>query len=108
MSEPLEVVSRPMAESEKFTTYSPLGRYLHAFRAEDPWYQNPKKGFYDLGDIAALVDPSVTKWEVVDCPEVDWDLAYKFKNTKGKILRCYDIDRDATYALFHRKLKAAP
>ncbi|MHC4518458.1 MAG: nucleoside hydrolase [Planctomycetota bacterium] len=97
----------PMAESEQFTTYSPLGRYLHQYRDQDPWYRNPKKGFYDLGDIAALVDPSLAQWETVACPEVDWDLAYKFKNTKGKILRCYDIDRDRTYALVHRKLKAA-
>ena len=40
------------------------------------------------------------------CPEVDWDLSYKFKGTKGSFLRCYDIDRDATYTLFTKKLKA--
>jgi hypothetical protein len=58
-----------------------------------------------LGDIAALVDPSVAMWEVVDCPEVDWDLAYQFKGTKGRILRCAAIDRDKTFALFEDRLK---
>jgi hypothetical protein len=42
---------------------------------------------------------------VTKCPEVDWDLSYEFKGTKGSILRCYDIDRDATYILFNKKLE---
>ena len=39
------------------------------------------------------------------CPEVDRDLSYKYKGAKGSILRCYDIDRDATHVLFTKKLK---
>lgn len=31
--------------------------------------------------------------------------AIKFKKTKGKILRCYDVDRDRTYALLDEKLR---
>ena len=90
----------PMEESEKFMSYGELGKYLHEYRYQSSYYQRPTKGFFDLGDIAALVDPSLASWEVTECPEVDWDLSYKFKSTKGSILRCYDIDRDATYALF--------
>ena len=95
----------PMEESEKFMSYGELGKYLHEYRYQSSYYQRPTKGFFDLGDIAALVDPSLASWEVTECPEVDWDLSYKFKSTKGSILRCYDIDRDATYALFKKKLK---
>ena len=95
----------PMEESEKWRELGELGRYLHDYRRRSSWYQNPKKGFYDLGDIAALVDPDLASWEVVKCPEVDWDLSYGFKNTKGSILRCRDIDRDKTYALLHQKLE---
>ena len=69
------------------------------------WYQEDHKGFFDLGDIAALVDPDLTKWEVVDAPEVNEFLDYQFKGTKGKILRCYDIDRDKTFKLLYEKLK---
>ena len=96
----------PMEESKKFMSYGELGKYLHEYRYQSSYYQRPNKGFFDLGDIAALVDPSLASWEVTACPEVDWDLSYKFKGTKGSILRCYDINRDATYALFNKELKA--
>ncbi len=95
----------PMSESQEFASCGELGKYLHQYRYEAAWYQSPNKGFYDLGDIAALVDPDLASWEVVQCPDVDWDLAYKFNGTKGSILRCYDIDRDRTFELFCRKLK---
>lgn len=95
----------PMEQSARWVDYSPLGRFLHEFRLENKWYQSPKKGFYDLGDIAALVDPSLATWEAVDCPEVNWDLAYQFKGTKGQILRCAAIDRDKTFALLEERLK---
>jgi hypothetical protein len=36
---------------------------------------------------------------------VDWDLSYKFRDSKGSILRCRDIDRDRTFELFGRKLR---
>ena len=95
----------PMSESEKFLSCGALGKYLHEYRYESSYYQRSNKGFFDLGDIAALVDPDLASWEVTDCPEVDWDLVYQFKKTKGSILRCYDIDRDKTFELFGRKLR---
>jgi len=95
----------PMSESEKFLSCGALGKYLHEYRYESSYYQRSNKGFFDLGDIAALVDPDLASWEVTDCPEVDWDLDYQFKKTKGSILRCYDIDRDKTFELFGRKLR---
>lgn len=95
----------PMEESARWQD-SELGRYLHEFRSKSEWYQSPTKGFYDLGDIAALVDPSLGTWEEVSCPEVGWDLAYRFRDTKGRMLRCRDIDRDRTFALLTRKLRA--
>jgi inosine-uridine nucleoside N-ribohydrolase len=96
----------PMEESEKYMSYGALGKYMHEYRYESSYYQRPNKGFFDLGDIAVLVDPSLGSWEVADCPEVEWDLAYKFKKTRGKILRCYDVDRDGTYALLEEKLRS--
>ena len=95
----------PMEQSAKWVDFNPLGRFVHEYRLENKGFQSPNKGFFDLGDIAALVEPSLAAWEVVDCPEVNWDLAYQFKGTKGKILRCSAIDRDKTFALFEEKLK---
>ena len=98
-------LSCPMEFSQKFVSCGALGKYLHEYRLGSSYYQRPDKGFFDLGDIAALVDPDLASWEVVHCPEVDWDLAYKHRKTKGKILRCYDIDRDKTMQLLHARLK---
>jgi inosine-uridine nucleoside N-ribohydrolase len=94
----------PMEESAQWVKQSELGRFLHEYRLKNEWYQSPTKGFYDLGDIAALVDPSLATWETVACPEVAWDLTYRFRNTMGRIVRCADIDRDRTFALLDRKL----
>jgi inosine-uridine nucleoside N-ribohydrolase len=99
-------LSCPMAFSEQFVACGPLGKYLHEYRFGSEYYRDPNKGFFDLGDIAALIDPDLATWEVVDCPEVNWDLAYRHKKTKGKILRCYDIDRGGTMDLLYSRLQA--
>jgi hypothetical protein len=80
--------------------------HLHGYRQNGSWYAHPRKEFFDLGDIAALVDPDLACWEVTECPEVDWDLDYRFRDTMGSILRCYHIDRDKTFALLYDKLRA--
>jgi len=96
----------PMKESERFVSCGELGRYLHEYRYRSSYYRRPSKGFFDVGDIAALIDPDLASWEVTACPDVEKNLDYKFRGTKGSILRCYDINRDKTFALFFRKLKA--
>lgn len=96
-----------MEESEeKVLPYGEIGKYLHEYRYTTPWYMQSDKGFFDLGDIAALVDPEIAYWQEVSCPEVDPDMSYKFKGTKGKILRCYFIDRDKTFKLLYDELKS--
>ena len=97
----------PMDESEQHVKpHGEIGEYLHEFRHTNPWFMRSDKGFFDLGDIAALVDPDIALWQEVSCPEIDPDLTYKFKGTKGKILRCYHIDRDQTFELLYDKLKS--
>jgi len=97
----------PMEESEiHVKPYGEIGRYLHEYRFNSEYFMRKDKGFFDLGDIAALVDPDLALWQQVSCPEVDPDLSYKFKGTKGNILRCYHIDRDKTFKLFYGKLKS--
>lgn len=96
----------PMEESQRFASCGDLGKYLHEYRHKSRWYQSSKKGFYDVGDIASLLDPDVASWEVAACPDVEKNLDYKFRGTKGSILRCYDIDRDKTFELFYNKLEA--
>jgi inosine-uridine nucleoside N-ribohydrolase len=98
----------PMEESERRARpYGALGAYLHNYRHTSPYFSLPTKGFFDLGDIAALLDPSLACWEVTPCPEVDWDLDYQFKGTLGSILRCYHIDRDGTFEAVYTRLARA-
>lgn len=97
----------PMEESEKHVMpYGEIGKYLHDYRYTNPRYMKSDKGFFDLGDIAALVDPDIALWQEVSCPEVDPDLSYVFKGTKGKILRCYHIDRDQAFQLLYDRLQS--
>jgi purine nucleosidase len=97
----------PMKESEReVAPHGALGAYLHTYRHREAWYADPRKGFYDLGDVAALLDPDLACWDVTPCPEVGWDLSYQFNNTQGSILRCYHVDRDRTFRLLYSKLRA--
>ena len=44
-------------------------------------------------------------FKIVDYPEVGHDVTYHFRGTKGRILRCYDVDRDSAFELLYRKLE---
>lgn len=85
--------------------YGDLGEYLYNYRLKTPYYSSPVKGFFDLGDIAVLIDPDLGKWEEIECPTVNYYMDYNFKKTNGKALRCYQIDRDKTFELFYNRLK---
>lgn len=101
-------LSCPMEESGRtLRPHGALGRYLHDIRLRAKWYQSPTKGFFDLGDIAALVNPDLSKQEVVEAPSVNWDMLYDHGRTHGKILRIHDIDRDGTFKLLSEKLARA-
>lgn len=97
-----------MQESEKrIRPHGPLGAYLHEIRLRSPAWQVPNKGLFDLGDIAALVDPSLVQFEVVDAPSVQWDMLYDHKNTHGRMVRISSIDRDRTFDLLEHRLATA-
>lgn len=97
----------PVAESElRLKPSGELGRYLHEFRFKRPDFQSLDKGFYDLGDIAALIEPKLVKWEVVPAPNVNWDMLYQPGQGRGRMVRIYEIDRDGTFELFYRRMTA--
>ncbi len=95
-----------LEESQKnVKPYGALGEYLYDYRLKNAYFMDPKKGYFDLGDIAVLVDPDLGKWQETICPTITTYMDYNFYRTNGKFLRCYDIDRDKTFALFYKKLK---
>jgi len=85
--------------------YGELGEYLYSYRLKSDYFMRLDKGYFDLGDIAALVDPEIAQWEVVKCPTVTQYMDYNFYETNGSILRCYDIDRDKTFNLLYQRLQ---
>jgi purine nucleosidase len=95
-----------LEESEKYVKpYGDLGEFLYNYRLKSRSWSGTTKGYFDLGDIAALIDPDIAKWEEIICPTVTPYMDYNFYKTNGKLLRCYDIDRDKTFQLLYDKLK---
>jgi purine nucleosidase len=96
----------PLEETEKHVKpYGQLGEFLYNYRLRNSSWSGTRKGYFDLGDIAALIDPDIAKWEEIICPTVTTYMDYNFYKTNGTILRCYDIDRDKTFQLLYDRLK---
>ncbi|CAL1517935.1 nucleoside hydrolase [Chitinophaga sp. MM2321] len=85
--------------------YGELGEYLYNYRLKNEQWKSANRGFFDMGDIAVLIDPEIGKWEAATCPTIEPDLTYNFYRSNGKLLRCYDADREKTFELLYKKLK---
>ena len=94
----------PDESARRLAPLGPLGAYLHEIRMRTPQHASPAKGFYDLGDIAALVDPSCVRWERVNAPAVEPDLSYDFSRNYGEIVRIYHIESDPAFRLLEQAL----
>jgi purine nucleosidase len=95
-----------LEETEKFVKpYGALGEYLYNYRLKSDYYLSPTKGYFDLGDIAVLIDPEIGSWEETVCPTVTTYMDYNFYRTNGKLLRCYYADRDKVFNLLYDRLR---
>jgi inosine-uridine nucleoside N-ribohydrolase len=97
---PMETTSQRLAPSGR------LGRFLHDFRLRDEHFQRPDKGFFDLADIAWLVDPSLATADVVPAPTMDFAMFFDHSATHGHMLRVRDIAAERTWELFFRRMAA--
>lgn len=98
-------LTMPMDESEKrVMPNGTMGKYLHDIRKRSAYASRADKGIFDMGDIVAIIDHRITKWEIADAPSVGHDLKYNFKTQRGKLVRIYDIDRDASFKLLDEAL----
>jgi purine nucleosidase len=96
----------PKEETERrFAPLGPLGAYLHQIRLSKPAFASPTKGFFDLGDIAAIADPACARWEKVTAPAVDRDLRYDFSRDYGEIVRIYHVESEPTFNLLEAALR---
>ncbi len=100
------LIAGPLEETEQYVKpYGDLGEYLYSYRLRNSYFLEPDKGYFDLGDIAALIDPDIATWEEVVCPTVTYYMDYNWDNTNGRILRCSFIDRDKTFQLLYDGLQ---
>ncbi|HVE39933.1 MAG TPA: nucleoside hydrolase [Planctomycetota bacterium] len=96
----------PMEETERrFAPLGPLGTHLHEIRRRNPHFTLPTKGMFDLGDIAALIDPACAPWEKTAAPTVQADLKYDFSTPRGELIRIEDVDRNRCFDLLEEALR---
>jgi inosine-uridine nucleoside N-ribohydrolase len=95
-----------LEESAKYVKpFGELGDYLYNYRLRAADWSGTVKGYFDLGDIAVLIDPNIGTWEESRCPTVTPYMDYNFYKGNGNFLRCSDIDRDKTFQLLYKKLQ---
>jgi inosine-uridine nucleoside N-ribohydrolase len=94
----------PAEDARRFGSLGPLGAYLQEIRQRSPSFMSPNKGIFDLGDIAALINPSAARWEKVNAPAVTQDLQYNFAKNYGEIVRIYFIDSEPAFQLLGESL----
>lgn len=80
-----------------------LGEYLAAVHRAK--YPDEPKAVFDLGDLAALVDPGAARWERTPVPSVDAELNYDFSRTHGEAVRIRAVDRKRSFDLLEEALK---
>lgn len=83
------------------------GRFLHEFRNRKRQFASPDKGFFDMGDIAWLMDPTLCTIQTVPAPLLRRHMEFDQKRTYGNMLRVTEIDVPRTWELFFKTLKEA-
>ena len=66
----------------------PLGglpALLHEFRHRNTYLQGEDRGFFDLADIAWMMQPEVCQEDVVDVPHMDWKMALRHDGDLGQM-----------------------
>ncbi|HZE95988.1 MAG TPA: nucleoside hydrolase [Planctomycetota bacterium] len=100
-----QIVIPPDEAKTRLAPLGPLGSYLHEIRSRNAYVAGPKKGIFDLGDIAALVDPSCVRWERTAAPRVREDLSYDFTQSRGDLIRIFDVDPARSVDLLEEALR---
>ncbi len=94
----------PQESASRFGSVGPLGAYLQGIRHRRPEFMSPNKGLFDLGDVAALPNQSVVRWQRTDAPSVLQDLRYDFGRNNGEIVRIYHVESEPTFQLLENAL----
>lgn len=94
-----------MEESEtRLASLGSLGRYLHEFRHRSAYFARSDKGFFDLGDIAWLIEPGLCREERIPAPRLERHCSFDQRTTRGEMRRVFNIDREPTWDLFFNRM----
>jgi inosine-uridine nucleoside N-ribohydrolase len=100
-------ITCPMSTTEgRLGTLAGLGSFLHEFRYRSPVFQSEDKGFFDLGDIAWMIDPSVCTNEICDVPHMDWAMVFRHSRDLGKMVRVTRARAQPIWEMFFDRLSA--
>lgn len=92
------------AEAERrYGPIGPLGRYLATIHKQK--FPGKPKGIFDLGDIAALIDPDCVRSERIDAPAVNNNLLYDFSLRNGQVVRIFQVDQKRSFDLLEEALR---
>jgi hypothetical protein len=91
--------------SEKYLApLSDLGKFIHDYRKRNKHWMTLTKGFFDMGDIVWMIDPSTCKSEVVRAPYMNEYMYFEPARSMGKMLRIFDIDNDRSWNLLFQRM----
>jgi hypothetical protein len=96
---PMEVTA------EKLLPLGGLPAFLHQYRLRNPYFQRADKGFFDLGDIAWMIQPDVCINSVVDVPHMDWKMVFRHKGDLGRMLRVSAVSAQPVWDLFFARMQ---
>lgn len=94
----------PMAATERLLALGGPPGFLHEFRLRHPGFQRDDKGFFDLGDIAWLMQPDVCTSEVVDVPHMDAAMRFQHRGDLGQMRRVHSALREPVWELFFSRM----
>lgn len=98
-------LSCPMRVTEqKLLPLGGMAAFLHNYRYRTPYFQESTKGFFDLGDIAWLIQPDVCTVETVPVPHLQDDLQFAQLGDLGKMIRVHNCRPDPIWKLFFERM----
>ncbi len=97
----------PAWDGEHIAPIGAMGQFMHDYRMAHPWLEcrTAAKGFYDLGDIAWMLDPDCCTGEIVNAPTMDPYMFFDHAQPNGQMLRIYDVNNEKVWQLLVRQMR---
>lgn len=92
-------------DTEKhLSTSGPLGKYIHEYRNNHPQWLTLDKGFFDLGDVAWMIQPDLCTMEIVPAPAMSQHMYFDHSKANGSMLRVFNINNEGTWRLLFDRM----